>query len=155
MTLDGLTVDQDLRWELLASLVAGGRPGQDRIDAELERDNTANGQNAAALATAAIPTPEAKAAAWESIVVKGELSNAIQGSAVAGFTRVLDTALLEPYAEKYFDAVPGHRCQPHARTRPADRRRALPGAADHPGHGGPDGRVPGRAAARTAPRCAG
>ena len=105
--LDGLAVDQDLRWELVASLVAGGRLGQDGIDAELERDNTASGQNAAALAKAAIPTPEAKAAAWESIVVKGELSNALQGSAVAGFMRVLDRSLLEPYAEKYFEAVPG------------------------------------------------
>ncbi|UVJ37964.1 aminopeptidase N [Arthrobacter sp. CJ23] len=106
-TLEGLTVDQDMRWELLAALVAGGREGQERIDTELERDNTANGQNAAALAKAAIPTPEAKAAAWESIVVTGELSNALQGSAVTGFMRVADTALLEPYAEKYFDAVPG------------------------------------------------
>ncbi|WP_104140556.1 aminopeptidase N [Arthrobacter sp. ZGTC131] len=107
VTLAGLAVDQDLRWELVASLVVGGRLGQEQIDAELERDNTSSGQNAAALATAAIPTAEAKAAAWESIVVKGEVSNAIQGSAVTGFTRVLDTALLEPYAEKYFDAVPG------------------------------------------------
>ncbi|MFF2029804.1 aminopeptidase N [Arthrobacter sp. NPDC058192] len=107
LTLDGLTVDQDLRWELLTSLVAGGRAGQDRIDGELAQDNTSNGQNAAALAKAAIPTPEAKAEAWESIVVKGDLSNALQGSAVAGFTRVLDTSLLEPYAEKYFEAVPG------------------------------------------------
>ena len=70
-------------------------------------DFQVTGQNAAALAKAAIPTPEAKAAAWDSIVVKGELSNALQGSAVSGFTRVLDTSLLEPYAEKYFDAVPG------------------------------------------------
>jgi aminopeptidase N len=107
LTLEGLSVDQDLRWELIASLVTGGRAGQDRIDAELAQDNTATGQNAAALATAAIPTPEAKAAAWESIVVRGDLSNALQGSAVSGFTRVLDTALLEPYAEKYFEAVPG------------------------------------------------
>ena len=106
-TLPGLTVDQDLRWELVASLVVGGRIGQEQIDAELERDNTSSGQNAAALAKAAIPTPEAKAAAWDSIVVKGDLSNAIQASAVAGFTRVLDTALLEPYSEKYFQAVPG------------------------------------------------
>ncbi|GAC1510836.1 MAG: aminopeptidase N [Pseudarthrobacter sp.] len=107
VALDGLAVDKDLRWELLASMVAGGRLGQEGIDAELERDNTASGQNAAALATAAIPTPAAKAAAWESIVVKGELSNALQGSAVKGFMRVLDRSLLEPYADKYFDAVPG------------------------------------------------
>lgn len=107
LVLEGLTVDQDLRWELVASLVAGGRLGQDGIDAELQRDNTSSGQNAAALAKAAIPTPEAKAAAWDSIVVKGELSNALQGSAVTGFMRVLDRSLLEPYAEKYFEAVPG------------------------------------------------
>jgi aminopeptidase N len=106
-TLEGLAVDQDLRWEFVASLVAGGRLGTEDINAELERDNTASGQNAAALAKAAIPTPDAKAAAWDSIVVKGELSNALQGSAVAGFTRVLDRSLLEPYAEKYFEAVPG------------------------------------------------
>ena len=106
-TLEGLAVDQDLRWELVASLVAGGRLGTEDINAELERDNTASGQNAAALAKAAIPTPDAKAAAWESIVVKGDLSNALQGSAVAGFMRVLDRSLLEPYAEKYFAAVPG------------------------------------------------
>jgi aminopeptidase N len=107
VVLDGLAVDQDLRWELVTSLVAGGRLGQDGIDAELGRDNTSSGQNAAAQAKAAIPTPEAKAAAWESIVVKGELSNALQGSAVTGFMRVLDRSLLEPYAEKYFQAVPG------------------------------------------------
>ncbi|WP_235835448.1 MULTISPECIES: aminopeptidase N [Arthrobacter] len=104
--LDGLTVDQDLRWELLTSLVVGGRQGQESIDAELARDHTASGQNAAAQATAALPTAEAKADAWNKIVVTGEMSNANQSSAVAGFTRVLDTALLEPYAEKYFEAVP-------------------------------------------------
>ena len=107
VALDGLTVDQDLRWELVASLVAGGRLGKDGIDAELARDNTSSGQNAAALATAAIPTPEAKAAAWESIVVRGDLSNALQGSAVTGFMRIRDRSLLVPYAEKYFEAVPG------------------------------------------------
>ncbi|MEZ2371064.1 aminopeptidase N [Arthrobacter sp. RCC_34] len=103
----GLAVEQDLRWELLTSLVVGGRAAQAEIDAELERDNTANGQNSAALAKAAIATPEAKAAAWQEIVVDGKLSNAIQGSAVSGFTRVHDAALLAPYAEKFFEAVPG------------------------------------------------
>ncbi len=107
LILDNLTVDQDLRWELLQSLVVGGRAAQAEIDTELERDNTSNGQNAAALAKAAIPTAEAKEAAWESIVVEGELSNALQASAVAGFTRVPDTSLLEPFAERYFKAVPG------------------------------------------------
>lgn len=104
--LDGLTVDQDLRWELLTSLVAGGRAGQSEIDAELERDHTASGQRAAAAATAAVPTAAAKEAAWQRIVVEGTLSNAIQGAAIQGFTRVHDVALLEPFAERYLQAVP-------------------------------------------------
>ncbi|NKX49447.1 aminopeptidase N, partial [Arthrobacter deserti] len=104
-TLEGLTVDADLRWELLTALVAGGRFGQADIDAELERDATATGQRAAALARAAIPTPEAKAEAWDAVVVSGELPNAIQQSVIAGINRVHDTALLEPNAEKYFAAI--------------------------------------------------
>ena len=46
------------------------------------------------------------AASSESGVVKGALSSARQGSAVAGFMGVRDRSLLEPYAEKYFAAVP-------------------------------------------------
>ncbi|NMR31252.1 aminopeptidase N [Crystallibacter degradans] len=103
--LDGLTVDADLRWELLTSLVAGGEFGQPEIDAELERDATATGQRAAALAQAAIPTADAKAAAWDAVVVRGDLPNATQQSVIAGFNRVHDTALLEPYAAAYFAAV--------------------------------------------------
>ncbi|NKX56155.1 aminopeptidase N [Arthrobacter mobilis] len=103
--LEGLTVDADLRWELLTSLVAGGRAGQAEIDAELGRDATATGQRAAALAKAAIPTAEAKAAAWDAVVVAGDLPNATQQSVITGFNRVHEPSLLEPYADKYFAAV--------------------------------------------------
>ncbi|MCH6469991.1 aminopeptidase N [Sinomonas terrae] len=106
-SVPGLHVDQDLRWELIASLAAGGRIGTDRIDDELSHDNTSTGQCAAALAKAALPTQEAKAEAWHRIVETGELSNAVQQAAVNGFVRVHDASLIAPYAEKYFDAVPG------------------------------------------------
>ncbi|GHG44120.1 aminopeptidase N [Sinomonas cellulolyticus] len=106
-SIHGLAVDQDLRWDLIASLAAGGRLSKAQIDDELTRDNTSTGQCSAALATAALPTAEAKAEAWEAIVVRGNLSNAIQQAAVNGFVRAHDPALLAPYAEKYFEAVPG------------------------------------------------
>jgi len=104
-SLDGLTVDQDLRWELLTSLVTGGRCGQADIDDELQRDNTQTGQLAAAGAKAAIPTAEAKAAVWDDVVVRGEMPNAAQRAAITGFTRVLDIALLEPFVDKYFGSI--------------------------------------------------
>ncbi|GAB4100246.1 aminopeptidase N [Sinomonas halotolerans] len=103
----GLAVDQDLRWEFVASLAAGGRIGVERIQTELDADSTSTGQVAAALARAALPTAEAKEEAWQAIVVRGDLSNAIQQAAVNGFARVHDAGLIAPFAERYFEAVPG------------------------------------------------
>ncbi|MGG5753757.1 aminopeptidase N [Zafaria sp. Z1313] len=103
--LEGLELDADLRWELLTALAAGGRRGQADIDAELERDNTANGRLAAQLAGAALPTAEAKRAAWDAVLVDGTLSNTLQRQAIAGFNRVHDASLIEGYAAEYFAAA--------------------------------------------------
>ena len=104
-TLDGLDVDTDMRWVLLTSLVAGGRADAAAIDAEVARDHTATGQRAAAAARAALPTAQAKEAAWASVVDEGSLPNALQASVIGGFGRVHDTDLLRPFVERYFDAL--------------------------------------------------
>lgn len=101
-TLDGLSIDTDLRWELLTSLVTGGRAGDPDIAAQLAADATATGQRAAAAARAAVPTPAAKATAWASVVDQDGLPNAIQAATIAGFGRVHDRSLLVPYVEPYF-----------------------------------------------------
>ena len=103
--LDGLSIDTDLRWELLVSLVAGGRAGAAEIDAQVAADPTATGQRAAANARAAIPTSEAKAAAWAAVVEADTLPNALQAATIAGFGRVHDRALLTPYVTPYFEAL--------------------------------------------------
>ena len=102
---EGLSVDQDLRWELLTSLVVGGRSGEAEIDVELARDTTATGQLAAAAARAAQPTAEAKEAAWAALVDSADLPNATQRSMISGFTRVHDRSLLEPFMDRYFASV--------------------------------------------------
>ncbi|KNC19126.1 aminopeptidase N [Arthrobacter sp. RIT-PI-e] len=102
---EGLAVDQDLRWELLTSLVAGGRAGTTEIDAELGADTTATGHLAAASARAAIPTSEAKEAAWTALVESADLPNSTQRAMIGGFTRVHDRTLLAPFVERYFGAV--------------------------------------------------
>ncbi|WP_277051507.1 aminopeptidase N [Ruania albidiflava] len=104
-TLPGLTVDTDLRWDLLTGLVAAGAAGEEEIAAELDRDATATGQRAAATARASIPTAEAKEAVWASVVEADDLPNAVQAAVISGFGRARDRALLAPFAERYFRSI--------------------------------------------------
>ncbi|WNB86740.1 aminopeptidase N [Cellulomonas sp. ATA003] len=107
LTLEGLTIDTDLRWELLTALVAGGRADAAAIEDALAGDPTATGQRAAAAARAALPTPEGKAAAWASMVEDDTLPNALLETSIGGFTFVHDRELLLPYVDRYFDALEG------------------------------------------------
>ncbi|MCD2195312.1 aminopeptidase N [Actinomycetospora endophytica] len=103
--LEGLTVDTDLRWRLLHALVAHGAAGAGEIEAELARDNTATGLRMAERARALVPTPEAKATAWERAVYDDSLPNAINMAIIMGFSHPSQGALLTPYTEKYFASV--------------------------------------------------
>lgn len=103
-TVPGLDLTTDLRWELLTALVAAGRAGEAEI-AEAERaDATATGALAAIQARAAVPTAEAKRAAWDRVMA-GELSNTEQRQALIGFARAHDAALIAPFADAYFEGV--------------------------------------------------
>ena len=103
--LAGLPVDADLRWELLTSLAAGGRAGEEEIAAALAADDTATGRQYAAAARAAIPTAEAKAAAWRAMVDEQGMPNAILENSLLGFNRTHDRDLLVPFVEPYFAAL--------------------------------------------------
>ncbi|MGG7508074.1 aminopeptidase N [Plantibacter sp. YIM 135249] len=105
IALDGLTIDTDLRWELLEGLVLLGLAGSDDVDAALAADNTANGQQAAARARATIPTAEGKRAAFASVVDKDDQPNAIVRNVGLGFQRVSDPALLQDLVEPYFASL--------------------------------------------------
>ncbi|GHC50558.1 aminopeptidase N [Streptomyces cinnamoneus] len=104
-SIEGLTVDTELRWDLLGRLAATGRADEKAIDAELERDKTSAGEEHAAWARAARPTAEAKAAAWASVIESDKLPNAVQESVIGGFQQADQRELLAPYAEKYFAVV--------------------------------------------------
>ncbi|MEU1822291.1 aminopeptidase N [Streptomyces abikoensis] len=104
-TVEGLTVDTDLRWDLLGRLAATGRADEKAIAAELERDKTSAGEEHAAWARAARPTAEAKAEAWASVVESDKLPNAVQESVISGFQQADQRELLASYAERYFAVV--------------------------------------------------
>jgi aminopeptidase N len=105
LVFEGLSLDQDLRWDLINGLVMAGRMGEAEIDAELERDNTANGSKQAHLARTSIATAEGKRAGWNNILNNTELSNTDISFASMGLVRAHDTSLLEPIVDWYFDAA--------------------------------------------------
>jgi aminopeptidase N len=104
VVIDGLAVDTDLRWSLLQRLASLGLAGPQEIDAELAADVTDEGERRAATSRAAIPTAEAKEAAWEEIT-GGKLPNATFKAVLNGFMSPDQDALLEPYARRYFDVL--------------------------------------------------
>jgi aminopeptidase N len=103
LTIEGLTVDTDLRWSILTGLARAGRADEEQIAAELSRDNTISGQERAAAARACRPTAEAKAEAWEIAVVRDDVPNETQRSVVLSFMQHGQDEVLAPYVEKYFE----------------------------------------------------
>jgi aminopeptidase N len=102
LKLDGLTIDTDLKWELLEGLVLNNAADNSDIDAALIGDNTANGQQAAARARATFPTAEAKRAAFDSLVSTDDLPNTIVRTTTMGFQHNNDSAALSGLIEPYF-----------------------------------------------------
>ena len=105
-TIPGLAVDTDLRWSLLRRLVVLGRAGAEQIDAEKQRDDTAAGRLNAAACRAAIPTAQAKAAAWESCLHDTSLPNHMLSAIIGGITVPDHRELLRPHVEQYFESMP-------------------------------------------------
>jgi aminopeptidase N len=103
--LEGLEIDTDLGWEILAGLVLFGAAGQTEVNAALAADNTSNGQQAAARASATIPTVEGKRAAFDSLIDSDALPNSIVRNVTVGFLHVNDPSVLEPLVEPYFAAL--------------------------------------------------
>jgi aminopeptidase N len=105
VVLKGLAVDTDLSWQLLVSLAAGGVASIGDIETALAADNTAKGGEFAAQARAALPFPEAKRAAWASLVDRDDLPNTVVRSASLGFVNPAGRDLLADYVQPYFDML--------------------------------------------------
>ncbi|WP_435970032.1 aminopeptidase N [Streptomyces sp. Qhu_M48] len=103
--IDGLDVDQELRWALLSPLAVHGRADEARIGEELSRDDTATGKRHQVRLLASRPSAAVKAQAWAQVVEADTLSNALVEATIAGFVQPSQRALIAPYAEKYFAAI--------------------------------------------------
>ena len=103
--LAGLEVSDDLRWTILERLCATGSVDESMVDAELARDGTADGARRHLSCLSARPTPEAKTAAWETVVGRAELPGAQLAAVIAGFSQPDQHELLAPYVARYFAVI--------------------------------------------------
>ena len=103
-----VAIDQEMRWGIVTAASAFGLAGADRrIAAELERDRTDRGERAAITAAVAAPDMSVKAVAWARIHGEGYGSLHRTRAAMAGFNHAHQAALLAPYVDSFFEALPG------------------------------------------------
>ena len=101
VSLNGLDIDNDMRWALVKALAAANQIDEDGIAAELaKRDTTANREFAMG-ARASRSTAEAKEWAWNEAIRNQELTN-MQLEAVARGFAGATPELADPYVERYF-----------------------------------------------------
>ena len=101
---NGLVIDAEIRWYIFICGVKRGVFGPAEIAAESAKDNTAHGKQYTAYAHAAIPTKEAKAAAFTSVTTDN-LSNTIHSYMCRGFNENIHHELLAGFVDQYFDAI--------------------------------------------------
>jgi aminopeptidase N len=112
----GVDLDPALRWSAVHRLASLGGIDSATIDEEQARDGTSQGELGAAAARAAIPTPEAKAAAWALVVDDERVSNRMLRAVCGGLWDPEQVDLVAPYVTAYLAEAPrlAHRGQAFA-----------------------------------------
>jgi aminopeptidase N len=103
-SVNGLTVDADLRWFVFICGVKRGIFNASDIETEAAKDVTAHGKQYVALAHAALPSAAAKAAAFKAITTDN-LSNTIHAYTCRGFNLAIHRELLVPFVDQYFKSI--------------------------------------------------
>ncbi|WP_405701489.1 aminopeptidase N [Streptomyces sp. NBC_01383] len=98
----GPELDAELRWRILTRLAVLGAIDESAIAAELGQDPSATGQEGAARCRAALPTPQAKAAAWQAMFTDDSLSNYLFSAIAQGFWQPEQTDLVSAYVPRYY-----------------------------------------------------
>ncbi|MEV5198283.1 aminopeptidase N [Streptomyces sp. NPDC053720] len=98
----GPELDPELRWRILTRLAVLGATDEATIATELEQDPSATGQEGAARCRAALPTPEAKAAAWHALFNDDGLSNYLFTAVAQGFWQPEQADLVRDYVPRYY-----------------------------------------------------
>jgi len=102
----GLELDLDLRWQVLVHLATMGRTDPDELQRHLDAEPTNRSQVEYARARASLPTPEAKAWAWQRFTGEVEATNYELEAIGLGLWRTGQEFLTEEYVARYFAELP-------------------------------------------------
>ena len=100
----GISYDQNLGWAALGSLASRAHVTLADLERAAAYSPSSISSNGFAFAAAALPTPEAKALAFEQVMNDTSLSNDVLSSTAGGFQRG-GVQLHEAYTEPYFEAL--------------------------------------------------
>lgn len=104
--LAGVEIDQNMRWSVIAKLVALGRTGaEERLAAEKARDPSDKGQKSAFQCEASRPSAPEKERHWKLFVEGTAHSSDFLKNGMARFHWVQQKDLLAPYVERFFSEV--------------------------------------------------
>jgi aminopeptidase N len=102
---DGIVVDAELRWAVLARLAALGGIDADFIDAESAADRSSQGIVHATRCRASLPDPAMKELAWTALMSDAERANYELYALAEGFWQPHQLALTESFVGRYFDDI--------------------------------------------------
>lgn len=105
VVVDGLTMDHELRWHIVAQLAAADAVGEGVIAREEADDPTDLGIRSAATARAARPTPAAKRDAWERLMTDLALSHTMGRQLWGGMFLMHHAEVLQGYDDRYLEAL--------------------------------------------------
>ncbi len=108
--IEGVEIDQDMRWGLLAKLVSFGRPqAEDRLAQERQKDPSDKGKKSAFQCEASRPGGDEKERHWQLFLAGpgDKMSSDFLKNGMARFHWAHQAALLAPWVERFFAEVTG------------------------------------------------
>ncbi len=102
LTIDGLTIDPDLRWRLWQALAAVGDTDEGELAIALSADDTMTGRTDHLQAVSSLPGRDRKAAIWQTLTTDSTLTNDQQAATIAGFSQPFSAADRAEFVGPYF-----------------------------------------------------
>lgn len=103
---DGITLDQDRRWNLVINLARNNHAqAKTLIEEELKKDNTTTGKRQALVARAAIPVAAEKMNIWKQLMSGKNLTHSDMREAGREFFNANTPELGKPFVKEYFQRL--------------------------------------------------